>query len=652
MRSAEEERVATCDFADRIARLCIDEYKKRCPPFIEYKQTVIAGIILQTDDQQLFILGLGVGTKVPNVEQYIHKEESKIVHDTSSSISSHQFQYHEMIRDCHAEVLARRSFLKFLHNYLNKADRDIIPITSTTSAISATNSNDRSIYELSIFEKSAESGLLHLRKGFSLHLYSSSQPCGNAAIKKWAKSKAPIYYNLPMYQYPISLHNHPPFHVPARAEGQVALLVKKNANIHNKGNETISTTIDTDAIDSKIAISSQPLPQQLSSPTPSKIVVPEGMATVDSRLGYVMSCSDKIAKWNALGLQGSLLSAHFEPLYLSTITVGRKFSQIHCERAFCCRISSFQFPKSSSGKCRQSSSKPVNKMSRIESLPTAITEGKVTAALPTLSAPVVAPAVIDSTTGETEINKSRNSILYSTHHPAMLSTSIKLDTGVIYTSLTTTSECVNLSATTTTITTATTATTVEADTGMQYGAQFNESRCLAWWPGCEYDLNHLFTNHTDEPTSIIASTNSFESPSVSTSDSTMKSQVVSISHIQIHSSILILNGVTGYVDPSQFSILGQIPDSKEVSVLNKVVSPISSISFLSSHCNKDKRNTSTVTTSIQTQFNTYKEYKSYKQSVIESEYCSQMYSQARQVLITDSSLFDGWIDKSSYFDSA
>lgn len=52
-----------------------------------------------------------------------------------------------------------------------------------------------------------------------------------------------------------------------------------------------------------------------------------------------MSCSDKLARWNVLGVQGALLSLYLEPIYFKSMIVGSLFNKQHLTRAVHTRVS-------------------------------------------------------------------------------------------------------------------------------------------------------------------------------------------------------------------------------------------------------------------------------------------------------------------------
>jgi double-stranded RNA-specific adenosine deaminase len=241
-----------------------------------------------------------------------------------SDHSNFKIKVKEQLRDCHAEILAKRALLR----YFQEKVLALFNGNEGSSIFQFTN-NDHQTEEPAL--------RLQLKDKIKFHMYSSSQPCGNASIKKWAKGVSIVpNESLKAHEYPIDIHRKIDFQ--AKAEGQIALTCKRDGHGDHKSDD--------------IADSTRPLPPHL---------LPSGLCSITSQEGYIMSCSDKIAKWNALGIQGSGFSHLLDkPIYLTTFTIGRKFGKPYGERAFCCRLQDFTFPFTTTCKSKKRSRRTDN----------------------------------------------------------------------------------------------------------------------------------------------------------------------------------------------------------------------------------------------------------------------------------------------------
>lgn len=142
--------------------------------------------------------------------------------------------------------------------------------------------------EGSIFQK-GEDGKYALKHGISFHLYISTSPCGDGRVFSPKETSANVS------------DTHP-----GRANRGLA-----RAKIE-AGEGTV-------------------------------LVPPNTLQTWDgimqSERLYTMSCSDKITRWNILGIQGSLLSLYIQPVYFTSVVIGSLFNQDHIGRAVNQRVS-------------------------------------------------------------------------------------------------------------------------------------------------------------------------------------------------------------------------------------------------------------------------------------------------------------------------
>ncbi|XP_023930977.1 adenosine deaminase domain-containing protein 1, partial [Lingula anatina] len=189
------------------------------------------------------------------------------------------------VNDSHAEIIARRALVRYFHREL------------------------KSFYEgntvHSIFEERYKGApLLTLKDYITIHLYISTAPCGDAALFS-ARSGTPPPLSHEEWELIQSGAHYPTFETSDHGVARTKI---------EGGEGTIPTEKD-----------------QLTTQTW------DGIKSGQQRLRS-MSCSDKILKWNVLGLQGALFSNFLEPVYVSSVTLGNLYDHGHATRAFCCRL--------------------------------------------------------------------------------------------------------------------------------------------------------------------------------------------------------------------------------------------------------------------------------------------------------------------------
>lgn len=286
--TAHESTPISQQMVDEIGRLVMERFESlmACRP-THSRRKVLAGMVMSRsqqrsssanciDGRQMSVVAVSTGTKCLKGECM-----------SESGLS---------LNDSHAEVVARRCLLAFFYDQLHLLQLKSNGLQGNGQANGAcanggTTANDHaSRPDDCIFELRPEGRGYRLKQDVRFHLYISTAPCGDARIFS------------PHEDHLTVDDKHPN----RRARGQLRAKIEAG-----EGTIPMKSGDDVQTWDGVL----------------------QGVRLL------TMSCSDKLARWNVVGVQGSLLSLYVEPVYLASLTLGGLFHRSHLARAMGSRVS-------------------------------------------------------------------------------------------------------------------------------------------------------------------------------------------------------------------------------------------------------------------------------------------------------------------------